>query len=127
MLTRGNSLQKSLCPVVVCPYLCSSDKVTAGLSRETCGVAAVLEGRQVRELRERLHDGVALGPQQDAQCIVIIMIIIIIIIIMNHAKNSNDNQYMNTITSLIIIVMVISRTRTTRRLLRRSKASMQEN
>ena len=29
VLKRRNSLRKSLCPVVVCPYLCSSDMLTA--------------------------------------------------------------------------------------------------
>ena len=30
MLKHRNSLQKSLCPIVLCPYLCSSDSITNG-------------------------------------------------------------------------------------------------
>ena len=36
MLIRRNSLQKSLCPVVICPYLCSSESPEADRSTLAC-------------------------------------------------------------------------------------------
>ena len=53
MLKHRNSLQKSLCPVVMCPYLCGSEKVGFALGRPP------RRGRSKRALPLRLRTACA--------------------------------------------------------------------
>ena len=89
VLKHRNSLQKSLCPVVICPYLCSSERTRYVLRAWSLTIGTPFKKNTSHEPEVHL-----LAPRASPIKIIVIVTVVIALILIQF-------------TNILIIIMII--------------------